>query len=256
MSYLPSFRLDGKTAIVTGASRGLGRHIALAVAEAGADVALIARKLDELEPVAEEARSMGRRAFALAADLSDEPAGARAVAEAAQALGGLDILVNNAGTNVQQSTLEVTPEVWDTIVDVNLKGAFFVAQAAARAMAARGKGGRIVNMASQMAEVGFYKRAAYCASKHGMIGFTRAMAIELAPLGIRVNAVGPTFVESPLAERMMADKEIAEEVMRRLPIGRLGRMEEVAAAVVFLATDGADLITGHHLLVDGGWTVW
>ena len=107
-----------------------------------------------------------------------------------------------------------------------------------------------------MAEVGFYKRAAYCASKSGMIGFTRAMAVELAPHGIRVNAVGPTFIDSPLAREMMKDKAIADEVLARLPIGRLGRIEEVAAAVVFLATDGADLITGHHLLVDGGWTAW
>jgi 2-deoxy-D-gluconate 3-dehydrogenase len=226
------------------------------MAEAGADVALVGRGRGDLEPVVEEARGMGRRAIALAADLSEENAGARAVAEAAQELGGLDILVNNAGTNVQQSALDVTPEVWDAIVDVNLKGAFFVAQAAARQMVAQGRGGRIINMASQMAEVGFYKRAAYCASKSGMLGFTRAMAVELAPHGIRVNAVGPTFIDSPLARTMLEDKDIADEVMRRLPIGRLGRIEEVAAAVVFLATDGADLITGHHLLVDGGWTAW
>ena len=123
-------------------------------------------------------------------------------------------------------------------------------------MVKQGHGGRIINMASQMAEVGFYKRAAYCASKSGLIGFTRAMAIELAPNGIRVNAVGPTFIDSPLAREMLKDKAIADEVLRRLPISRLGRIEEVAAAVVFLATDGADLITGHHLLVDGGWTAW
>jgi 2-deoxy-D-gluconate 3-dehydrogenase len=256
MSYLPSFRLDGKTAVITGASRGLGRHIALALAEAGADVALIGRMLAELEPVAQEARGMGRRAALVTADVSDESAGRRAIEEAAGQLGGIDILVNNAGTNVQQSTLEITPEVWDAIIDLNFRGAFFVAQAAARAMVARGRGGRIINMSSQMAEVGFYKRAAYCASKAGMLGFTRAMAIELAPHGIRVNAVGPTFIDSPLAREMMQDRQIAEEVLRRLPIGRLGRMEEVAAAVVFLATDGADLITGHHLLVDGGWTAW
>jgi 2-deoxy-D-gluconate 3-dehydrogenase len=199
---------------------------------------------------------MGRRATLVTADVSDESAGRRAIEEAAGQLGGIDILVNNAGTNVQQSTLEITPEVWDAIIDLNFRGAFFVAQAAARAMVARGRGGRIINMSSQMAEVGFYKRAAYCASKAGMLGFTRAMAIELAPHGIRVNAVGPTFIDSPLAREMMQDRQIAEEVLRRLPIGRLGRMEEVAAAVVFLATDGADLITGHHLLVDGGWTAW
>jgi NAD(P)-dependent dehydrogenase (short-subunit alcohol dehydrogenase family) len=256
MTYLPSFRLDGKTAVVTGASRGLGRHIALALAEAGADVALVGRRLEDLEPVAHEAREMGRRAVALSADLTREGAGASIMADAARELGCIDILVNNAGTNVQQSTLDVTPQVWDTIMDLNLKGAFFVAQAAAREMVGHGRGGRIINMASQMAEVGFYKRAAYCASKSGMLGFTRAMAIELAPYGIRVNAVGPTFIDSPLAREMFKDKDVADEVMDRLPIGRLGQMQEVSAAVVFLATGGADLITGHHLLVDGGWTAW
>jgi 2-deoxy-D-gluconate 3-dehydrogenase len=256
MTYLPSFRLDGKKAIVTGASRGLGRHVALALAEAGADLALIARGMQELEPVARAANDLGRRAVTIAADLAETGAGPRAVATAAERLDGVDILVNNAGTNVQQSALEVTPEVWDSIHDLNLKAAFFVAQAAASQMVKQGRGGRIINMASQMAEVGFFKRAVYCASKSGMIGFTRAMAIELAPHGIRVNAVGPTFIDSPLAREMMKDKVIADEVVRRLPVGRLGRMEEVAAAVVFLATDGADLITGHHLLVDGGWTAW
>ena len=256
MKYCPSFRLDGKRAVVTGASRGLGRHIALALAESGADLAIAGRQLEELEPVADKARAMGRRAFALTADLAEEGAGACAIAAAVAELGGIDILVNNAGTNVQQATLEVTPEVWDRIHDLNLRGAFFVAQAAAQQMVKQGHGGRIINMASQMAEVGFYKRAAYCASKSGLIGFTRAMAIELAPNGIRVNAVGPTFIDSPLAREMLKDKAIADEVLRRLPISRLGRIEEVAAAVVFLATDGADLVTGHHLLVDGGWTAW
>ena len=256
MTYLPSFRLDGKTAVVTGASRGLGRHIALALAEAGADVALVSRHAEDLEPIAREAREMGRRAVTLGADLSYEGAGARIMAQAVQELGSIDILVNNAGTNVQQSTLDVTPQVRDTILDLNLKGAFFVAQAAAREMVRHGRGGRIINMASQMAEVGFYKRAAYCASKAGMLGFTRAMAIELAPHGIRVNAVGPTFIDSPLAHEMFKDKDVAHQVFDRMPIGRLGRMEEVSAAVVFLATGAADLITGHHLLVDGGWTAW
>ncbi|MEF2559289.1 glucose 1-dehydrogenase [Aurantimonas sp. C2-5-R2] len=256
MRYLPSFRLDGRNAIITGASRGLGRHIALALAEAGADVALVGRILDDLEPVAREVRDMGRQAVVLAEDLTDETAGTRIAQTASEVLGGIDILVNNAGTNIQQTALDVTHEVWDAIMDLNLRGAFFMAQAVAREMVGQGRGGRIINMASQMAEVGFYKRSAYCASKSGMIGFTRAMAIELAPQDIRVNAIGPTFIDSPLAREMFKDKEIAAEVIKRLPIGRFGRMEEVAATVVFLASDGADLITGHHLLVDGGWTAW
>lgn len=256
MSYLPSFRLDGKLTLVTGASRGLGRHIALAFAEAGSDLVLVGRSAEALEPVADEIRAAGRRAVVLESDLSDPANSANVVARIEQQGLSIDILINNAGTNIQQSTLDVTPDNWDAIMNLNLRGAFFMAQAVARHMVAHGRGGRLINMSSQMGEVGFYKRAVYCASKAGMLGFCRAMAIELAPHGIRVNALGPTFIDSPLAHEMLKDPAIADEVMKRIPIGRLGRPAEVAAAAVFLASEGADLVNGHHLLVDGGWTTW
>jgi 2-deoxy-D-gluconate 3-dehydrogenase len=253
-SYLPSFRLDGRAAIVTGASQGLGRHIALALAEAGADLALVARRSRPLEEVARLAESMGRRAFSIAADLTRLPDIQRMVRSAAAQLGQVDILVNNAGTNIQQLATDVTEETWDAIMGINLKGAFFTAREVGLRMIEQGRGGRIINITSQMGDVGFYKRSAYCASKAAVCGFTKVLALEWAPHRIRVNAVGPTFIDSPLTRKVFEDRQIADEVMRRIPVGRLGRMEEVAAAVVYLASDGADLVTGHHLLVDGGWT--
>ena len=170
--------------------------------------------------------------------------------------GRVDVLVNNAGTNIQQLGVDVTEEAWDSIMDLNVKGAFFAAQAVGRQMIGQGDGGRIINIASQMGEVGFYKRSAYCASKGAVVQFSKVLAVEWAPYGIRVNAIGPTFIDSPLAQEMFADAQVKREALERIPIGRLGRMEEVAAGVVYLASEGADLVTGHHLLLDGGWTAW
>ncbi|MCP3371818.1 SDR family NAD(P)-dependent oxidoreductase [Bradyrhizobium cajani] len=252
--FLPSFRLDGRQAIVTGASQGLGRHIALALAEAGADLALVGRSLGSLESVAAEAHAMGRLAVCVTADLSQIDEVRKMTAQIAEVLGRIDILVNNAGTNIQQLAVDVTEEAWDTVMNINLKGAFFTAREVGLRMIAQGGGGRIVNIASQMAAVGFYKRSAYCASKAAVAAFTKVLALEWAAEGIRVNAVGPTFIDSPLARKVFEDKEIHAAVLQRLPIGRLGRMEEVAAAVVYLVSDGADLVTGHTLMVDGGWT--
>jgi NAD(P)-dependent dehydrogenase (short-subunit alcohol dehydrogenase family) len=256
VTYLPSFRLDQRVAVVTGASSGLGEHLALALAEAGADVALVARNGSALKTVAAKVAHMGRRSLVVPADVTRADDIAHIVASTEAELGQIDILVNNAGTNIQQSFLDVTHEAWDEIMHLNLRSAFFMAQAVAKSMVVRQVRGRIINMSSQMAEVGFFKRSVYCASKAGVVGMTRAMAIELAEHGIRVNALGPTFIDSPLARKMFDDVDIANEVLKRIPIGRLGTLKEVAAAVLFLASDGADLITGHHLLADGGWTAW
>lgn len=254
MAYLPSFRLDGKTAVVTGAGRGLGRHIGLALAESGADVALVARTPSELESAVAEARAIGVRAEAVVTDVTDVARSAAVIDRIDSTFGPIDVLVNTAGTNIQQDALDVDEASWDTILDVNLRATFFLCQSVARRMIARGAPGRIINIASQIGKVAFYKRAAYAASKGGLVRMSQVLALEWAGHGIRVNCVGPTFIDTPLAREMMTDPTIADEVMRRLPIGRLGEPSEVAAAVVYLASEGADLVTGHHLLVDGGWT--
>lgn len=254
MSYLPSFRLDGKVALVTGASRGLGRHTALALAEAGAAVALVARAANELEQVAAEAKELGLQAHPFPADLTDAATAPVLINQVVEHYGRVDILVNGAGTNIQQNALDVDETSWDTILNVNLRATFFLSQAAAKTMIESGTSGRIVNIASQIGTVGFYKRAAYAASKGGLVQMSKVLALEWAPHGIRVNCVGPTFIDSPLARQMFEDPEIEQEVMRRIPIGRLGKPSEVAAAVLYLVSEGADLVTGHHLLVDGGWT--
>lgn len=256
MSHAPNFRLDGKVALVTGASQGLGREIALALADSGAKVAIVARTPQLLRGVEQEAQATGATVLGFTADVTNIAEHDGLVASATGALGPIDILVNNAGTNIQQDAVDVDPESWDAIFDVNLRAAFFLCQAVGRDMIAHERAGRIINIASQMAEVGFYKRAAYAASKAGLVQMSRVLAIEWAPHRIRVNCVGPTFTDSPLARTVLADEAFRSEVMSRIPIGRLGTPEEVAAAVVYLASDSADSVTGHHLLVDGGWTAW
>jgi 2-deoxy-D-gluconate 3-dehydrogenase len=177
------------------------------------------------------------------------------VEEAEERLGPLHILVNNAGINLPRPALEVTEEEWDLVLDTNLKGLFFAAQAAGRRMVER-RYGRIVNMASQMGFVGFYFRAAYCASKAGVVNLTRVLAVEWAPYGVTVNAVAPTFVETPMTRGMLEDPWFREEVLRRIPMGRLADPQDVVDAVRYLASDAAAMVTGHTLLVDGGWVAW
>jgi NAD(P)-dependent dehydrogenase (short-subunit alcohol dehydrogenase family) len=245
----PSFRLDGQLALVSGAGRGIGRGCALALAAAGAEVIALSRTGSELEALVGEIEAAGGRARALVCDVTDSAA----VRAAIDGLESLDVLVNNAGSNRPQPFLEVEDEVLDRLLNLNLRAAFVVAQAAARVMARSG-GGAIVNMSSQMGHVGGATRTVYCATKHGLEGLTKAMAIDLAPHRIRVNSVAPTFVETPLTRPFFDDPKFRSAVLDQILLGRLARIDEVAAAVVYLASPAAAMVTGTSLLVDGGWT--
>ena len=247
-----SFRLDGKTALVTGAGRGIGRAVVLALASAGAEVVLVSRTHSQLDEVAQEIGSRGGKALVLPFDVTDTAA----VRGAFAGLSGLDILVNNAGLNRPQPFLEVDEPTLDQLLTLNVRAAFLVAQAAARLMAAKG-GGVIVNMSSQMGHVGSdLNRTVYVMTKHAVEGLTKAMAVELAPKGVRVVSIAPTFITTPLTKPFFDDPVFRKWVVDRIPLGRLGTVEEVAHAVVFLASPAAGLVTGSSLLVDGGWTAW
>ena len=252
---LPSMRLDDKVVLVTGAGSGIGRAIALAVAEVGADVAVceVPQKIDALDEVCEAVGDLGQRALPLALELPDQERIDAAVSRVVDTYGRVDILVNNAGVNIPRDALEVTEADWDGVLDVNLKGLFFMSQRVARSMIEMG-GGKIVNIASQNGVVGYYKRAAYCSSKAGVVNLTRVLAVEWAPYQITVNAVGPTFILTPLTQSTFDNEALREDLLSRIPLGRVGQPEDVVGAVVFLASPAADLITGHTLLVDGGWT--
>jgi len=241
--------LDGKLALVTGASRGLGAGIADALATAGARVVGTSRDQASATRIAERLGSLP-----VVMDVSDVASIRAGVRLVADRLGPIDVLVNNAGINVPQPMLDVDEANWDLILDTNLKGTFFVAQAVAGQMVAAGRGGRIVNVTSQAGEVGIEERAAYCASKGGAALLTKVLALELAEHGICVNAVAPTFVDTELARATLADPAWRERILSRIPLGRLATVAEVAAAVLYLTGPASGMVTGHTLLVDGGWT--
>jgi 2-deoxy-D-gluconate 3-dehydrogenase len=254
MKY-PDFSLTGRKAIVTGASMGIGYGSALALAHAGADVAVTSRTGSRAEPVAAEIRQMGRGAIALELELASMDSIEAMTQATLQHFGRIDILVNSAGINIPEEALEVKEEHWDRVLDTNLKGLFFCAQSAGRVMLDHG-GGKIINIASQMGVVGGRLRSSYCASKGGVVQLTKVLAIEWSRHGVNVNCVAPTFVATPLTARMFEDEAFYGEVVRNIPLGRVGEVDDVLGAVVFLASPAANLITGHTLLVDGGWTAW
>ena len=238
--------LDNRLAVVTGAGRGLGRACAEGLADAGARVIAVARSSDEIEAVASHASG---RIEGWTADVTED-----AFIERVAALADLDILVNSAGGNRPQAFVDVDTESLDTILALNVRAAFRVAQAAARAMLASGRKGSIINMSSQMGHVGSPKRSVYCMTKHAIEGLTKAMAVELGADGIRVNSIAPTFVETPLTRPMLEDEQFREFVFGMIPLGRLATMDDVVAAVLFLAGSESAMVTGHSLKVDGGWT--
>jgi NAD(P)-dependent dehydrogenase (short-subunit alcohol dehydrogenase family) len=246
----PSFRLDGRRALVAGASSGIGLACAAALADAGAAVTLAARRADRLSEVAAALRAEGCQAEATAMDVAEVEATARTVAER----GPFDISVNSAGLARHGPAAETRPEDFDAVAAVNLRGAFFLAQAVARGLIAAGRPGSIVTISSQMAHVGGLERAVYCATKFGVEGFTKAMAIEWGRHGIRVNTVCPTFVRTELTEATFADPTRRAWVEEKIKLGRVGRVEDLMGAVVYLASDASSLVTGTSLMVDGGWT--
>ena len=237
--------IEGHVALVTGAGRGLGRACALALSGAGARVIAISRTAGELESLAEAAPGP--------VETWVEDVLGDALLARIEALERLDVLVNNAGTNQPQPFIEVTDEVLDTMLNLNVRAAFRVARNAARVMMKRGSGS-IVNMSSQMGHVGSPGRVVYCMTKHGIEGLTKAMAVELGPHGIRVNTVSPTFIETPLTRPFLEDPKFAEFVMGMIAMKRLGTVDEVAAAVLYLASPASGIVTGTSLRVDGGWT--
>lgn len=250
--------LAGKIAIVTGAGSGLGRACAVALASEGATVAIteLPNRRENAEGTLELVRAAGGEGMVIDLDVRELGQIRACVDQVVKEHGRVDILVNNAGVNIRREAFEVSEEDWDGVLDVNLRGVFFMAQAVGRQMRDQSpKGGAIINMASIMGLVGYYQRAAYCSSKAGVVNLTRVLAIEWAEHDIRVNAVCPTFVDTPLTRPMFeAQPAFLDDILHRTLLGRLATPEEVAAAVVFLASPGAAMIHGHALPVDGGWT--
>ena len=246
----PSFRLDGRRALVAGASRGIGLGCAAALAEAGAHVICAARSADDLDSAVEAINAAGFSAEALPLDITDLDAARSAIT----ALGALDIFVNSAGIARHAPARETTPENFDTVMNTNLRAAYFATIAAAEVMIAGGKGGSIINISSQMGYVGGIDRTAYAASKHAVEGMTKSMAIEWGPHGIRVNTICPTFIRTPLTESTFKDPERVAWIKSKIKLGRVGEVEDVMGPAVFLASDASALMTGTSILVDGGWT--
>lgn len=246
----PSFRLDGRRVLVAGASSGIGLGCAVAVAEAGAEVTLAARRADRLQAIAAQLEAAGWSARSLPIDIADVAAVDAAVTEH----GPFDVLVNSAGLARHAPLLEITPETYDSVMAVNLRGALFLARAVARSLIEAAKPGSIITISSQMGVVGGIDRAVYCASKHGVEGFTKAMALELGPHRIRINTICPTFIRTPLTEPTFDDPERVRWLEERIKLGRVGEVEDIMGAAVYLASAASGMVTGTALMIDGGWT--
>jgi NAD(P)-dependent dehydrogenase (short-subunit alcohol dehydrogenase family) len=251
---IPSFRLDGKLALVTGAGRGLGAAIATGFARAGAEVVLLGRTRSYLEELSAKIGAGGGHSRVVECDVTDDKALRNAIAT----LPGLDIVVNNAGTNFPEPFVDVSDEHLDTMLDLNVRACFVAAQASVKKMledpSRSEKGGVVINMSSQMGHVGSPNRTVYCMTKHALEGLTKAMAVELAAQNIRVNSIGPTFADTPLVRKIVDTPEKREFIMSRIPLGKLATLGDIAAAAVYLASPAAAMVTGTHLIVDGGWT--
>ena len=246
----PSFRLDGRKALVTGAGRGIGLAAAAALADAGAEVCLIARTASEVLDVTEAIQARGDAANAITLDVTDKQATEQMIAEQ----GPFQVLVNNAGTNRPGPCIDYDENDYDEVMSLNVKSVYFTTRAVARGLVEAGLEGSIINMSSQMGHVGGPGRTVYCASKHALEGFTKALAWELGDAGIRVNTLCPTFIETPMSRPMLEDSQFKDWVLSKIALGRLGQVEDLMGAVIYLASDASRLVTGSALMVDGGWT--
>jgi NAD(P)-dependent dehydrogenase (short-subunit alcohol dehydrogenase family) len=253
-SAVSRFGLHGQVALVTGAARGIGRACAIALAEAGCDVALGLRDETRGGDVAEAIRALGRKALPLQMDVTHSDQIKHAVAETLRVFGQIDILVNNVGIGPPNPAVSVTEADFDQTVAVNLKGTFFVSQEVGRKMIARGKGGRLINLSSQAGFVALPTESVYCLTKAAIAQLTKCLAVEWAKYAINVNAVAPTFIKTPGTEKWLSDQEFRSDLLSRIPLGHVGEPSDVAGAVVFLASPAAAMITGTTLMIDGGWT--
>lgn len=245
--------LENKTVIVTGGSKGIGKDIALTFAKLKANVVISGRDATVLKASLKELQEYNPKCIAVSGDLSDIAEVRKLIDKAASEFGTVDVLVNNAGVNIAKPAIEVTEEDWDTVLDLNLKTAFFASQAAAKYMLEQNSG-RIINIASQMAFVGYVKRAAYCSSKGGLVQLTKALAVEWAKQGIRVNAVAPTFIETEFTVNMFKDEAFKQDIKSRILLDGLSQPEDISGAVLYLASNLANFVTGETIKVDGGWT--
>ncbi|MGN7409197.1 MULTISPECIES: SDR family NAD(P)-dependent oxidoreductase [unclassified Sporosarcina] len=245
--------LKGKTVVVTGGSKGIGKDIALTFAELNANVIITGRNEKVLNEAVRELQVFNPKCMGISGDLSVLAVIQHLVETVVTTFGTIDVLVNNAGVNIAKPALDVTESDWDTVLDLNLKSVFFSSQEAARHMLAQ-KSGKIINIASQMAFVGYYKRAAYCASKGGLVQLTKALAVEWAEHGITVNAVAPTFIETELTAKMFTDEAFKQDVEKRILLNGLAKPKDISGAVLYLASDMAGFVTGETIKVDGGWT--
>lgn len=249
----PSFSIEGKIAIVTGASKGIGFGLAQALAASGAKVAITARRKEDVSELADEIKKAGGVARAYALDVRSVEQIRTVFAQIAEDFGRIDILVNNAGLGAGMLAEDVTEEYWDDMIDVNLKGVFFCCQTAGKYMLEQGSG-KIVNVSSQVSVVGIPEGVAYCASKGGVNQLTKVLALEWSSRGVNINAVGPTFIYTPGTAERLETPDFRDNVLARIPAGRIGSIDDVAGAVIYLASPASDLVTGTLLLVDGGWT--
>jgi NAD(P)-dependent dehydrogenase (short-subunit alcohol dehydrogenase family) len=253
-NVLDTFRLDGRVALITGGARGLGRTMAIALGEAGADLALVGRSRESCEQTASDiANATGRKVHAFAADVTSASDMTRVTGEIAKACGAIDILVNNAGTNIRGTIEQLSEADWDTVIDTNLKGPFLCAKAIGPRMVARGWG-RVINMGSILALVALPGRAPYASSKSGIVGLTRVLALEWAGTGVTCNAICPGPFATDMNKQLLSDPKVYQQFVSNIPMGRWGELDDIAGAIVFLASDASAYVTGTSLFVDGGWT--